>query len=307
MSSNTPVSNVLRKNSLRSGSGGNKTNNVGETSEFMLMMTQLSKRIDLLETNLTAAIDTKIENVATLINSKISELNDRINNVEKNLIKKMLDNDDEILKKSEVNIGQVHNKITAMNTHLNNTCDLINQRIDLISNNEVNISLIDDRISDLERLSHGCDLIIRGIPKEVRDLKQVFDEMSKAISCNIDHNSIGTIFRLPNGSILVKFISVGAKQYFFSMYLKQHNLNLSHIGYQVQNRIYINECLSKNTAMLLRVANTMRKDGWIFKTYTKNGYLFIRKSETGEDIKITSKTQLLSSKSSGSHTTLNST
>lgn len=307
MLSNTPTIKIVdRKNSLRSG-GGNKSNNIGETPELVLLITQLTKRIDLLESNLTTAMDTKLENFATLINSKINELNEKIDNVERNLNKKMLDHGDELLRKSEDNIAQVYNKITSVNTSLTQTCDLINQRIDDIPSNGVNVSLFDDRIADLERLSHSCDLIIRGIPKEVHDLKNVFNEIGKAINCNIDHNSIGTIFRLPTSSVLVKFVSVGAKQYFFSKYLKQHNLNLSHIGYQINSRIYINECLSKNTAMLLRVANTMRKDGWIFKTYTKNGYLYIRKSEEGEEIKITSRTQLLSSKSSGSHTTFDTT
>lgn len=304
MSSTTPTNLLQRKNSLRSGANqnnNNKSTEVGELkNEIILMITQLTRRIDLLEVNITAAIDNKIKNAVTSINNKIEDLNNKIDNVEMSLNKKIMDQRDEMQKITETNIAKVYDKINSVATEFNQSCTSINQRIDLVPSTDSNvINDVDDRLIELERLSHNCDLIFHGIPREAQELKTVFNDISKSIGCSIDHNATASIFRLPSNNVMVKFLSTGTKQMFFSQYLKHHNLNLSHIGYQGHSRVYINECLCKQTAMLLKIANTMRKDGWIAKTYTKNGFLYIRKSTDSREIRITSKNQLLSSNTSG--------
>lgn len=303
MSNTTPTNILLRKNSLRSGVNqiNSKSTEVGEhQNELIKMITQLTQRIDLLENNITAAIDKKIMNAVSCINNKIEDLNNKINNVEQSLNKKIMNQRDEMQKITETNIAQVNKNINLVTTEFTQACSSINQRIDLVSSTDANANDVDDRLIDLERLSHNCDLILHGIPREAQDLQTVFNDISKSIGCSIDHNAVGSIFRLPSNNVMVKFLSMSTKQMFFSNYLKNHNLNISHIGFQGHSRVYINECLCKHTAMLLKIANTMRKDGWIAKTYTKNGFLYIRKSTSdSREIKITSKNQLLSSNSSG--------
>lgn len=297
--SNTPVNALGKKITLRSGTNVGGKSDAGDLSELIALVKQLTKRIDVIENNITAAIDTKIKDAVSTINNKIDDLNNKINKVEKSLNEKILNQSDALDKKIEASLVLVDTKISSVSTEFAQSCDDINNKIKIISSADVNINDVDDRVTDLERLSHNCDLIVRGIPRNEHDLLTVFDHISKAIGCSLNSTSIGAIFWLPSNNIMVKFLTMSTKQLFFSKYIKCRNLNLTHIGYQINSRVYINECLCKHTTMLLRIANTMRKDGWIHRTYTKNGFLYIRKSANGSEIKISNKNQLLSGNTSG--------
>lgn len=302
----TPENNIAVKKSLRSGTLNqaktyNDTGVKGANQETLIhLITKLTQRIDLLETNLKSSIDIKIDDAVSTINNKINDLNKKIDNVETSLNDKLLDNVHKLKKASEDTIAGVYADMNSMSTDLQKKCEIITKRVDglaaLPGGTGANL---DDRIVELERLSHSCDLIISGIPSEAANLSTVFNNICKAIDCNLDLSCTTAFYRLTSGSVMLKFMALNTKQLFLSKYLKNRNLSVSHIGFHGHSRIYINECLCKHTAALLRIANTMRRDGWIVKTYTKNGFLYIKKSASGPDIRITSKDQLLSGSDSG--------
>lgn len=120
----------------------------------------------------------------------------------------------------------------------------------------------------------------------------VFDDIAKTIGIPINQSHTVAIFRMRNGSIVVKFFSISAKQQVFINYLRFQNLNVSHIGFDGTQRIYINESLCKETAILFKIANRMRRNGLLFKVCTRKGILLIQECQDGKLIKITSGDQL---------------
>lgn len=80
----------------------------------------------------------------------------------------------------------------------------------------------------------------------------------------LNHKCTSTIFRLPSGSVIIKFFAYSVKLSFFSKYMKHKKLDISHIGFDGNWRIYINESLSKLTAGLFKTAIKMKNDGDLF-------------------------------------------
>lgn len=228
----------------------------------------LNLRFDQMEKQITETIENSIKEAVSKINSKIEELQRNIDSVEENCM-------------SRVNA--------------------VSQRIDALEVNGQSNSDSGARILELERTLKLNDVVISGIPKQVTNLQNAFTDIIKATNTTVDHSSIGSMFRLRSGSIIVKFLTSGAKDRFFKDYLNLRNLNLEHFGYQGNRRVFINECLCKHTADLLKIANTMRKDGWISQVFTLNGYLFIKKTPDGQAIKIFQRNQLLSERPSDAH------
>lgn len=247
------------------------------------------------------------------ISQQLASIVERLNNIEKNItdtIKK------EVGEKIAKIIETFNNKIDAMETVINKNAKKHDEQIAAInqqlSNNSTlqnnKLQMVDDRVKTLEttdrttgndeheyfldRLSHISDLVITGVPSHCNDLSLAFDNICKAISINLDHHNIGSIFRVKNGAIIVKFFAMGAKQTFFWKYLKFAKLNLSHIGFTGTSRIYINESLCRRTVQLLKSANKMRKDGILANTFTIHGLLFVKRTINGTAIKITTLDQL---------------
>lgn len=252
-------------------------------------ITALTERINKLEDNLKESFKNQMEDALADVFDK---LNNKINAIEMAFTTKLND--------CESKISNLHNQLEASSKatdDLKVNVNSLNERLTALETVELPSNIeVEQRIFHLERLSHSCDLIISGIPSQCNNLKRAFDDICKALSTNFDHSHTGAIFRLPSGSVIIKFISLGAKQSMFYKYLKFAKLDISHIGFQGNQRLYINESLCRHTSDLLKMANQMRADGWIAKTYTKNGFLYILKTIRSEPIKIVSRDQLLTTR-----------
>lgn len=269
---------MLRKDSNNSTP---KLTDITTVAQVAELVQSLSNKIDTLETNITTAIDNKISSVIKNVYTQIEKLNKRLDAVEKAMEEKI-------------------------NTGLNQIKEMTNVKISALETNikQEDLSDIDERLMEMERMNYSCDLIINGVPQELADLKIVFKDIARAIKSDIDFKCINNIFRCKSGSIILKFNTSKPRDSFFKNYLKLRNLNTTHLGSNESSRIYINECLGKKTAALLKIAQQMRRDGWLHSTHTHKGYLYITKQLGGDKIKIVTKNQLISSESNG-HTSGN--
>lgn len=271
------------KRDLRSGSTSSPKINI--TNDVLLSrIDELTKVVNSLKNEITSAIDKKIQEVFLDVNNKINCLSDRIETIEQTLLSK----NNSIETTLETISKQTQTDCKIFKEQLND----VGERLTALETNPTVNNEIDERIVHLERLSHNCDLIISGIPPMCRDLDSAVNNIYKTLNVPLDKSCSGAIFRLRNGSVVVKFISTMARQQVFSNYLKFARLNVSHIGFDGDQRIYINESLCKETARLLKMAIRLRRGGHIFSAFTRRGHLFIRKTGEDEPIKITYSHQL---------------
>lgn len=250
----------------RSGLVGNSTDLTinklqAMETQFNKMVPSLSSRMDNMEKNIIITIEEKLKNVVNEINVKIDLLQTKINQVENDFMLKMEGVEGRI---------QASESNTDTNGHGN----------------------LDKRLLELERVSKLTDVIVAGVPPESVDNQQIFSNICTAIKTETKWNDVGSMFRLRSGSIIIKFLSIGIKERFFTDYLKFKNLSVQHLGYQVAKRIFINESLSNHVSNLLKSALAMRKDGLIYKVYTSNGNLFIIVTANDRPFRVTTREQL---------------
>lgn len=69
-------------------------------------------------------------------------------------------------------------------------------------------------------------------------------------------------------------------------------LNLSHIGYNSDDRIYIQESLSPIHAEVFRLAMQLKKSNNISSVYTHNGFVYIKLAKEGDSARVKSKVHL---------------
>ena len=242
-------------------------------------MDSLIDRINQLEQNIDNSINNVLKEAFALINTRIDSLDAKIDGMETRL-KEHLNSE----------IAEANNFLKLELASLNNKIAVIVERVGLVENIDMDTEM---RLSELERLAHRNDLIINGLPDSVTNLNSVCKNICNIIGLDPTTIDNCNLFRVKSGAVVIKFSSSYVKDLFFRSYLKFKRLNLTHIGFDSAQRIFVNESLTKQTATLLKTANKFRKDGWISNTFTKNGFLFIKKRPDDVPIKITSMNQLV--------------
>lgn len=247
----------------------------GVNKAIMNELSAISKRIDQLEKNIVSQIEIKIASMVTEISEKIVNINRRIDANEKE-------------------IAELGTKLASESRARVGELGKVEERLSKIIQIKPKNDDSGARISRLEKMVHMCDLVVRGIPANCLDLNKAFNDICRTININLDYSCTSSIFRLPTGSVIFKFLANSAKRNFFLQYLKHKRLDISHIGFDGNWRIYINESLSNETAGLLKIAIKMRNDGLLFRAFTLGGQLYIKKSSESIPIKISCRTGLSS-------------
>lgn len=76
--------------------------------------------------------------------------------------------------------------------------------------------------------------------------------------------------------ILLQFAFNAAREEFFRRYLKQRNLTLNQVGFDVDRRIYVNENLSERARSLRGGAVKLKKSGHIRSVFSRNGIIYVK-------------------------------
>lgn len=165
----------------------------------------------------------------------------------------------------------------------------------------VTISKQAAEIDDLQRLASLSEGIIYGVPLvSTENLTDVFNKICRIISFECDKYNVIAVNRqrkprsLESCPIFIKFLSPAVRSKFFECYLKKRNLSLRDLGFDVDKRIYFNECVSKATQRLYLTAMTYKRNGALQRVHTYNGHVYVRASEGAESIKITTEANLIS-------------
>ena len=177
----------------------------------------------------------------------------------------------------------------------------------LASETKFEMAEITKRINALEvncsKREKTTDLIVKGIPfTDGENLQAIITTISRLLSFE-DVHSIERIQRLkhtPKSNsqeiaevksmpVVVKFTTSNSRRFFHNKYFafsKTDALKLSHIGFDSDSRIYINENLTKHNLDLLRRAKKLKKDGKIAAAYSYDGQICVYRQKSDKEFHI---------------------
>lgn len=154
------------------------------------------------------------------------------------------------------------------------------------------------------------EILVKNVPQlKQESLIDLFTKISETIGFERDiYQSVDSIFRLGNQSknhnrsppILIKFTSQLLKRQFLSKYYVCGKLSLNNIGFESQDRVFINENLSPTVNNIYVRALLLKKNNLVEKVVTKSGCVYIKFPGKADLIKINSildlpKTSIISS------------
>lgn len=144
---------------------------------------------------------------------------------------------------------------------------------------------VDHANASIGRLEKANELIISGVPYlQNEDLAAAYSGIAKKLGYNESCFPLVSLARLAKlpiavGSappILCEFALRSDRNAFYASYLNQRDLNLSHIGFNNNNRIYVNENLTKEDRVIRAAALRLKKEGKIQKVYSRNGIVYAK-------------------------------
>lgn len=281
-----------RKDLDSSTEGDNMSNN-----EILQTLKDMDSRflskIDTLENSIDSRLSSKIDilqsNLLAIVNGVKEELNEKLNAVSKSCDKRLV-------------------AVEKAFVQLENRCDDLAGSLNGAANGHS--TEIETRLSKLERHSLMNELIVTGIPLEKRrSVDDVVADICEALQCDLRQSDFTAIFRLTsrkqrnnqNGDgsqrtvsppIILRLNYLWAKNQILDAYYKKKDLNLKDIGFKTAKRIYINESLTVSNREIFKTAMELKKSGNIFRCFTRQGLVYIQKTESGSTIKVISQQNL---------------
>lgn len=198
--------------------------------------------------------------------------------------------------------GQITQLGADLRAELKSGLDGIKKEIDAVTTNLAHLKLeVDSNSADIARLRLSNDVIISGVPfigKE--DLHQYFNAWCEVLGYAENTVPIVDIRRLSKVAlrdgnhcfILVQFAFTNQRHDFYGRYLRSRCLTLRHIGFQSDNRVYVNENLIPTARTIKAEALDLKKEGKITSVYSRNGVIYVKAANCDQDRPIRSVEQL---------------
>lgn len=145
----------------------------------------------------------------------------------------------------------------------------------------------------LEHQNRQKQLVLSGIPyKPNENLVYAVEKISGKLECNIRPDDIDSIYRVKRSpTIMVRFLHTHKRNDFLSKYRKSP-ISTTDLGFQTNDKIYVNELLSPTQAALFFKARNFRKNHNFKYVWTANQQIYLRKEDSGDAIRITSTSDL---------------
>lgn len=137
----------------------------------------------------------------------------------------------------------------------------------------------------VRRCDKNKELIISGVPyQNQEDLVEVFKRISGSIGFKETKIPLVELQRLSRSPIapgltppiLCEFALRNHRNEFYRNYLSKRSLCLRHIGFESENRIYINENLTPNARRIRSEAVKLKKAGRLDSVTTRDGIVYVK-------------------------------
>lgn len=202
--------------------------------------------------------------------SKLEKVTDTVHNLEQKTDKDVLD---------------INNELEAIHKQFSNAMLEIKNELDLeMRHMHEKVNSVTNANNNMQK---SLELSISGIPDtDGENLHTTISRISQLIMFE-DIKSIVRLHRLKPTqqsssslitNIIVCFTTTHSRRLFLSKYfafIKNIPLKLSHIGINSDDRIYVNENLSKQSLELLKKAKSLMKTGKIAGVYTRDGHVCV--------------------------------
>lgn len=194
---------------------------------------------------------------------------------------------------------------------------ILNQAPDLSASRPCNCSasnslaFVQKKLNDLERHTKKKNVIISGVPYHNNEnIGAIFQNIQTAVHSNIKEADIMAIHRLKNNksegtesfpsNIIVAFKNTDVKSEFMAKKKSKSRLSTRDLGMDGPSRaIYVNDQLTEADGKLFYQARKLKKDNIFKYVWTRNGLIFMRKTDSSKILQIRNE-QDLPSYSSGS-------
>lgn len=210
----------------------------------------------------------------------------------------------------EMNSG-ISAKIDSVKAELDDKLDAVSRDISsfksecaekFVQNNNAMLAL-NNRVDEISReiggLKNRNELIVGGIPYlKDENLALYFSAMWKQVG--LPENSLPSvdIRRMKSSTkndslIIIQFALRNNRDDFYSSYLRQHDLQLCHLGIDSPRRIYINENLTVESQRIKAAALRLKKAGKLSSVFTKLGTVYVKRSNDQQPEIIRTEDQLV--------------
>ncbi|XP_055526716.1 uncharacterized protein LOC129719262 [Wyeomyia smithii] len=172
-----------------------------------------------------------------------------------------------------------------------NDCrDEVNKLAASVSTVRTDVCLNKERMAVNEK---ATDLLLSGVPyNPTENLDSFIMAVSNALGYT--EQEIPLIYakrlaRLPKqvGStppIIMQFAFKIAREDFYRRYLSSRNLSLLHLGFSVNQRIYINESLTELGRKIKAEALKLKRDGKLHAVFTRGGSVYVKTAMDAEAV-----------------------
>lgn len=204
-------------------------------------------------------------------------------------MKRMFDNTNTRMEASvESCKRELHAEINTLRTDVHKIKTECSSEIRRLSDSVMKIGI--DVRTNKQRILAGerrNDLLLSGVPYHAtEDLRSFVARISSALG--YDDGGVPLIYakrlaRIPiavgaTPPIALQFAFKLARDDFYNRYLSSRNLSLTHLGFDVNKRIFVNENLTEEARKIKALAVKMKKTGKIASVYTRNGTVYIKVS-----------------------------
>lgn len=194
--------------------------------------------------------------------------------------------------KIESSKTELAERITDVEGQLGKVREECSSRVDKLEETLSGVRLdLDHTTEAVHRMEKNDELIISGIPfQNNENLASIFLTISQSIGYSEDSSPFVELKRLARQPIargatppiLCQFAHRLTRNEFYRKYLGKRNLSLRNIGFENDNRIFINENLTSKARSIRTEAIKQKKLGRIQSVTTRDGVVYVKFSGSGK-------------------------
>ncbi|EDS28541.1 conserved hypothetical protein [Culex quinquefasciatus] len=196
----------------------------------------------------------------------------------------------------EIRITSVEAKLLELKTDCSVSVKQVSERLDETRNDLYAVS------NQLDRLERAHDLILNGVPfSQNEDLQVLFRMIAAKLAYNPANTPIVSLKRLSKQAITVgtsppilcQFAIRNERIELYGRYLRSRNLTLRDVGFESNNRIFLNENLTPQAREVRSEALKLKKQGHLHQVYSRDGIVCVRSAAGADPVGVFSTGQLL--------------
>lgn len=183
----------------------------------------------------------------------------------------------------EKRMSNIEDKLTAVREECIEKTNKLEETVLTVRNE------IDHAVEIAYRIEKNKDLVISGIPfRSQENLADIYHKIVQSIGYNENRVPLANLQRMvrvpiASGSsplILCEFSFRQERNESYRLYLSKRSLCLRDIGFESDNRIYINENLTKIARQIRAEAIKLKKLGRLDNVSTRNGIVYIKRKQS---------------------------